>query len=98
SVFLGRGRENLAPIPGPLTPYDMDGALAAVLDQLDESGEPSDTEALAKENPRPLPPYARLKSTSPTTLPADAPVRQITLKLTGDMTRYLWSIDGRPID
>jgi hypothetical protein len=25
-------------------------------------------------------------------------VRQITLKLTGDMLRYLWSIDGRPID
>ncbi|HEX2851994.1 MAG TPA: multicopper oxidase domain-containing protein [Opitutaceae bacterium] len=98
SVFLGAGRENLAPMSAPLTPYDMDGALAAVLDQLDESGELSDAEALARENPRPLPPYARLKSPSPTTLPADAPVRRITLKLTGDMTRYLWSIDGRPID
>jgi len=98
SVFLGEGQENLAPMPAPLTPYDMDGALAAVLDQLDETGELSDTEALAKENPRPLPPYARLKSTSPTTLPTGAPVRKITLKLTGDMIRYLWSIDGRPID
>ncbi|MBC7367474.1 MAG: multicopper oxidase domain-containing protein [Undibacterium sp.] len=98
SVFLGDGQENLAPMPAPLTPYDMDGALAAVLDQLDESGSLSDAEALAKENPRPLSAYLRLKSTSPTTLPADAPVRQITLKLTGDMIRYLWSIDGRPID
>lgn len=98
SVFLGDGRDNFAPVPGPLTPYDMDGALAAVLDQLDESGELSDAEALAKENPRPLPPYARLKSTTSTTLPADAPVRALTLKLTGDMTRYHWSIDGRPVD
>jgi hypothetical protein len=76
----------------------MDAALAAVLDQLDESGERSDAEALANENPRPLPPYARLQATAPTTLPPLAPTREITLKLTGDMTRYLWSIDGQPID
>lgn len=98
SIFFGDGRENPAPTPPPVTAYSMDAALAAVLDQLDESGELTDTEALAKETPRPLPPYHRLKSPSPTTLPAGAPVRQITLKLTGDMTRYLWSIDGRPID
>lgn len=98
SMFLGEGRENLAPTAPPPTAYSMDAALAAVLDQLDESGERSDAEALANENPRPLPPYHRLKSTAPTTLPAGAAVRQITLKLTGDMTRYLWSIDGRSID
>lgn len=98
SVFLGDGPENLAPTPPPVTAYSMDAALSAVLDQLDEPGEPSDAEALANENPRPLPPYQRLKSTVPTALPAGATVRQITLKLTGDMTRYLWSIDGRPID
>jgi hypothetical protein len=69
----------------------MDAALAAVLDQLDEAGERSDAEALANENPRPLPPYARLNATAPTTLPAAAASREATLKLTGDMTRYLWS-------
>jgi FtsP/CotA-like multicopper oxidase with cupredoxin domain len=98
SVFLGDGPENLAPTPPPVTAYSMDAALAAVLDQLDESGERSDAEALVNENPRPLPPYHRLKSTAPTTLPSGAAVREITLKLTGDMTRYLWSIDGRSID
>ncbi len=98
SVFLGEGPENLAPTAPPATAYSMDAALAAVLDQLDESGERSDAEALPTENPRPLPPYNRLKSTAPTTLPAGAAVREITLKLTGDMTRYLWSIDGRSID
>jgi FtsP/CotA-like multicopper oxidase with cupredoxin domain len=76
----------------------MDAALAAILDQLDESGERSDAEALANENPRPLSPYHRLKSTARTVLPAGAAVHEITLKLTGDMTRYIWSIDGRSID
>ena len=98
SVFLGEGPEQLAPTAPPPTAYSMDAALAAVLDQLDEAGERSDPEALANETPRPLPPYHRLKSAAPTTLPSAAPVREITLKLTGDMTRYLWSIDGRSID
>ena len=98
SLFLGEGPEKLAPTAPPLTAYSMDAALAAVLDQLDESGERSDAEALADENVRPLPPYGRLKATSPTTLPSGAAVREITLKLTGDMTRYLWSINGRRID
>jgi FtsP/CotA-like multicopper oxidase with cupredoxin domain len=98
SVFLGEGPVQLAPTALPPTAYSMDAALAAVLDQLDESGERSDAEALANENPRPLPPYHRLKSSAPTTLPSNAPVREITLKLTGDMTRYLWSIDGRSIE
>ncbi|MDP3071383.1 MAG: multicopper oxidase domain-containing protein [Opitutaceae bacterium] len=98
SVFLGAGAEQPAPGLAPLSPYNMNAAMAAVLDQLDDSGDLTDTEALAAESPRPLPPYKRLKSNSPTTLPADAPLREVTLKLTGDMTRYLWSIDGRSIE
>ncbi len=98
SVFLGDGPEKPAPPPAPLKAYSMNAALAAVLDQLDETGELTDAEALDAENPRPLPPYKRLKSTSPTTLPAGAPTREVTLKLTGDMMRYLWSIDGKSID
>ena len=98
SVFFGDGPEKPAPALAPLNPYSMNAALAAVLDQLDESGDLSEAEALASEKPRPLPPYKRLKSTTPTTLPADSPVRELTLKLTGDMMRYLWSIDGQTID
>ena len=98
SIFLGEGPEKPAAAPGPLDIYSMDGALSAVLDELDESGELSDEEALAAESDRPLPPYKRLKSIAPTTLPADAPLRQVTLKLTGDMTRYLWSVDDKTID
>ncbi|GAB1488793.1 hypothetical protein MASR2M8_12400 [Opitutaceae bacterium] len=98
SLFVGEGAENTAPAPGPLNAYSMNVALAAVLDQLDDSGELTDAEALAAESDRPLPPYKRLKATVPTTLPADAPVREVTLKLTGDMMRYLWSINGKAID
>jgi len=97
SVFLGEGSEHAAPAPGPLDPYNMNAALAAVLDQLDDTGELTDDEALAAEPPRPLPPYKRLKATRKTTLPANAPVREITMKLDGDMMRYLWSIDGKTI-
>lgn len=98
SLFLGDGPKKTAPAPGPLDAYSMNARLAAVLDQLDESGQVTDAEALAAESARPLPPYKRLKATAPTTLPANAPVRSVTLKLTGDMMRYLWSIDGKPID
>lgn len=98
SLFFGDGAEKSAAAPGSLNAYSMNAALAAVLDQLDESGSQSDEEALAAESDRPLPPYKRLKATTPTTLPAEAPLREVTLKLTGDMMRYLWSIDGKPID
>jgi FtsP/CotA-like multicopper oxidase with cupredoxin domain len=98
SLFLGEGAEKNATAPSKLNAYSMNAALAAVLDQLDDSGELTDAEALAAEKERPLPPYKRLKATHPTTLPSDAPLRTVTLKLTGDMMRYLWSINGKSID
>jgi hypothetical protein len=51
-------------------------------------------------DPRPMPPYARLRPRSPAAhgVPApDAPVRTIRLRLTGNMTRYVWSFDGRTL-
>lgn len=98
SVFLGEGGERAAPAPGKLEIYSMDAALGAMLDELDESDDVTDAEALAVEGDRPLPPYKRLRAVAPTALPAAAPRREITLRLTGDMWRYQWSIDGRTID
>ncbi len=94
SYFIGSGAERLAPEIERLNPYSMNVALAAVLDQLDETGHQTDRQALATEKPRPLPPYKRLQSLQPTTLPKHAPVRKLTLKLSGDMMRYLWTING----
>jgi FtsP/CotA-like multicopper oxidase with cupredoxin domain len=93
SVFIGIGKEQPAPATERINPYSMNAAIAAVLDQLDETGGLSDQAALAAEKPRPLPPYKRLKATQPTTLPKSAPVRKITLKLSGNMMRYIWTLN-----
>lgn len=100
SLFLGEGSAppRPAPAPGPLNSYSMDVALGAVLNEMDESGDVTDAEALAAEIDRPLPPYKRLRATQSTALPAEAPAREVTLRLTGDMWRYLWSINGRSMD
>jgi FtsP/CotA-like multicopper oxidase with cupredoxin domain len=93
SVFIGSGEEQPAPDTERINPYSMNAAIAAVLDQLDETGGLSDKEAIAAEKPRPLPPYKRLKATRSTALPKSAPVRKITLKLGGNMMRYIWTIN-----
>jgi FtsP/CotA-like multicopper oxidase with cupredoxin domain len=94
SAFIGKGPQHPAPTTDRINAYSMNQALAAVLDQLDETGGLTDAEALASESARPLPPYKRLTATSPTTLPAGAPRRRLTLKLSGNMMRYLWTING----
>lgn len=100
SLFLGEdgAPQRPAPAPGALNSYSMDVALGAVLNEMDESGNVTDAEALAAEIDRPLPPYKRLRATQSTALPSEAPLREVTLRLTGDMWRYLWSINGRSID
>ena len=39
--------------------------------------------------------YGMLKSPTITTLPKDAPVRELRFELTGNMNRYLWSMDNK---
>ena len=93
SAMIGHGPEHPAPEVPRLNPYDMGSSMSAVLDAMDET----DSGTPAVEPPRPLPPYARLKARSPTTLPKAAPHRTLPLHLTGDMTRYTWSINGKPL-
>jgi len=38
--------------------------------------------------------YGMLKAPMPTTLPKDAPVRELRFELTGNMNRYVWSMDN----
>jgi hypothetical protein len=47
------------------------------------------------EPPRPLSPYRKLRALASTKPPADAPVREIELRLTGNMQRYMWSFNGK---
>jgi FtsP/CotA-like multicopper oxidase with cupredoxin domain len=51
--------------------------------------------ASSKEKARPLAPYDKLKSPHPTSLDSANPLREITLTLTGDMERYVWSFDNK---
>ncbi len=39
--------------------------------------------------------YGMLKAPQPTTLPKDAPVRELHFELTGNMNRYVWSMDNK---
>ncbi len=39
--------------------------------------------------------YAMLRSPRKTVLPTDAPVRELKFTLTGNMNRYVWSLDGK---
>jgi FtsP/CotA-like multicopper oxidase with cupredoxin domain len=90
SAWLGSGEEHGAPeIPRPNL-YSMNDIAGAVLDEMDDP-------AAAAAKPRPLSPYARLRSLKSTALPAHAPRRTLPLHLTGDMIRYTWSINGKPL-
>ncbi|MCJ7595056.1 MAG: multicopper oxidase domain-containing protein, partial [Desulfobacterales bacterium] len=46
---------------------------------------------------RPWPPYAKLRATKPTAFPKDKPVREIRLTLDGDMERYVWFLNNKPL-
>lgn len=41
--------------------------------------------------------YAMLKSPTKTTLPKDAPIKEIKFELTGNMNRYVWSLDNKVV-
>ena len=46
---------------------------------------------------RPWPSYAKLKSIKPTSFDKDKPVREIRLTLDGDMERYVWFLNNKPL-
>jgi hypothetical protein len=46
---------------------------------------------------RPPPPYQQLRALEPTAFDADKPVRELRLTLDGDMGRYVWFINNKPL-
>lgn len=93
SLILGEGALHSAPeIPSPNL-YNMDEMLEAGMSSMDDDmamdAEPGES------SERPQAPYASLQALAPTTLPVDAPVREIELRLTGDMERYIWSFNDK---
>jgi CopA family copper-resistance protein len=49
------------------------------------------------DHSRPWPPYAKLRSVKPTAFSKESPVRQIRLTLDGDMERYVWFLNKKPL-
>lgn len=81
--------------PPPPDRYGMDEMLKAGLSSVSESkGLATATEA------RPFAPYALLRALAPTDVAIAAragTAQSITMRLTGDMERYIWSIDGKTL-
>ncbi|MGC6581262.1 MAG: multicopper oxidase domain-containing protein, partial [Akkermansiaceae bacterium] len=93
SVFFGSGHERkVQPLPSPDL-YSMDHMLEAAMEDMGEMKDMTH----GHEKARPSAPYARLRARKSTELPANAPRRDIELRLTGDMTRYLWSFNGKTL-
>lgn len=85
SAWVGSGERHEATPPPAPDRYGMAAYLTSILDQIDP--EPG-----AKEQERPISPYAKMRAAQPH--PVASSHRELTLKLTGDMIRYEWSFDG----
>jgi FtsP/CotA-like multicopper oxidase with cupredoxin domain len=91
SAAFGSGELHNATDPPKPNLYQMDEMLNLALEEQED-----DVRASLKL-PRPGSPYRVLRSVKDTTLPAKLPRRKITMHLTGDMNRYVWSFDGKTI-
>jgi FtsP/CotA-like multicopper oxidase with cupredoxin domain len=91
SAVFGQGTRHSAPVPPKPNLYKMDEMLTLALE------EQEDDPLASLRLERPGSPYRLLKATRDTTLPAQLPRRKISLHLTGDMNRYIWSFDGKTI-
>jgi FtsP/CotA-like multicopper oxidase with cupredoxin domain len=100
SLFIGSGKQKSAPdVPKPNL-YMMHGMGhgesnkgSGMKDMMPHSGKmkmPMDE--------RPMPPYDNLRSLSSTALSEEYTVREIRLELTGDMERYVWSLNGKTLN
>lgn len=103
SVYFGEGNPHPAPnMPKPNT-YKMHGGGAQGHGKhkmerkipMDEGHTMSMGSMSDMAMERPLAPYDKLRAVHSTELPPDRPMRTVTLTLTGDMERYVWSFDNK---
>ncbi len=92
SIFIGSGKRILAPnVPEPnlyKMKMSMNHGAGKKMMNMDSKN---------AGNERPLSPYKKLRSVGKSTLPEKNPTREVVLTLTGDMERYIWSINGEII-
>ena len=91
SIFIGNGKRIFAPnVPKPNL-YKMKMSMKKSMDKKMAMG------SMPPMNERPLSPYKKLRSIGKSILPKQNPKREIVLTLTGDMERYIWSMDGETL-
>ncbi|MEN8264254.1 MAG: multicopper oxidase domain-containing protein [Nitrospirota bacterium] len=98
SLHIGRGNQVAAPdVPQPNL-YKMHGnGHGGPGGKMKGMGHESGKMKMPM-NKRPMPPYDNLKSPSSTALKKDLPIREVRLELTGDMERYVWSLNGKTLN
>ena len=101
SIFIGSGKRILAPdVPKPnryklkmpmghgkIKMKGMHSKMKMPMDRMIGIGSKN------SDNERPMSPYKKLRSVGKSTLPKKNPMREVVLTLTGDMERYIWSIN-----
>lgn len=98
SLFIGAGDRISAPgVPKPDL-YKMHGGGHDAMQMGGMEGMMHHEEMAMPVDERPLPPYDELRSTKSTALSGEHQLREVTLELTGDMERYVWSINGKTLN
>ena len=107
SIFIGSGKRILAPsVPKPnlykmkmsmgnsgMKMKGMSSKMKMPMGMDKKMG----IDSMTADNERPLSPYKKLRSVGNSSLPKKNPTREVVLTLTGDMERYIWSMDGETL-
>jgi hypothetical protein len=98
SLYIGEGDRIAAPdVPKPnLYKMHSDGHDISGSDMNGMMNHQPEMKMMMNE--RPQVPYDNLQSIALTALSEDLPVREIRLELTGDMERYVWSMNGKTLN
>jgi FtsP/CotA-like multicopper oxidase with cupredoxin domain len=107
SLFIGKGGQVAAPdVPKPNLykmhgGHDMSGGeMKSTMKHDSEMKDMTKHEGKIKMpmNERPQAPYENLRSPVSTAISKDLPLREVRLELTGDMERYVWSMNGKTLN
>lgn len=92
SIVLGKGRLHTAKSPPKANLYTMDTMVEGAMSSMGHG-----SHHMGEMKHRPPAPYQLLRSPHKTNFKASLPRREIELRLTGDMKRYIWSFNGKTL-
>jgi len=89
--ITGEDKTNGASKKERVTDHDMANMQKVDKDTMKEMNMEAESPALVTLN------YTMLKSPGKTVLPKDAPIKELKFNLTGNMNRYVWSLDNKVV-